>query len=131
MSEFNFKPKRKIKDSSIKSQRQLKVGEELRFLISNVLLKESFYNEHINNNNVTITEVNVSPDLKNAKVFIMPLGGEHQNEVVENLNKVTGRIKKLISSSIKLRQMPKLYFKIDNSFENAKNIENILKNLKK
>jgi ribosome-binding factor A len=61
----------------------------------------------------------------------MPLGGEHQNEVVENLNKVTGRIKKLISSSIKLRQMPKLYFKIDNSFENAKNIENILKNLKK
>ena len=131
MSEFNFKPKRKTKDSSIKSQRQLKVGEELRFLISNVLLKESFYNEHISNNNVTITEVNVSPDLKNAKVFIMPLGGEHQNEVVENLNKVNGRIKKLISSSIKLRQMPKLYFKIDNSFENAKNIENILKNLKK
>ena len=131
MSEFNFKPKRKTKDSSIKSQRQLKVGEELRFLISNVLLKESFYNEHISNNNVTITEVNVSPDLKNAKVFIMPLGGEHQNEVVDNLNKVTGRIKKLISSNIKLRQMPKLYFKIDNSFENAKNIENILKNLKK
>jgi len=131
MSEFDFIPKRKSKDSSVKSQRQLKVGEELRYLISNVLLKETFYNEHISNNNVTITEVNLSPDLKNAKVYIMPLGGEYQNEVVESLNKVSGRIKKLISSSVKLRQMPKIYFKIDNSFENAKNIENILKKIRK
>ena len=131
MSEFDFIPKRKTKDSSVKSQRQLKVGEELRYLISNVLLKETFYNEHISNNNVTITEVNVSPDLKNAKIYIMPLGGKYQHEVVESLNKVSGRIKKLISTSVKLRQMPKIYFKIDDSFENAKNIENILKKIKK
>ena len=43
MSEFDFIPKRKTKDSSVKSQRQLKVGEELRYLISNVLLRETFY----------------------------------------------------------------------------------------
>jgi ribosome-binding factor A len=61
----------------------------------------------------------------------MPLGGKYQYEVVESLNKVSGRIKKLISTSVKLRQMPKIYFKIDNSFENAKNIENILKKIKK
>jgi ribosome-binding factor A len=131
MSEFDFKPKIKIKDSSTKSQRQLKVGEELRYLISNVLLKETFYDEYINNNNITITEVNISPDLKNAKIFIMPLGGENQLEVVDSLNKVSGRIKKLISSNINLRQMPRLNFKIDKSFENAQNIENILKNIKK
>ena len=131
MSEFDFKPKRKVKDGSIKSQRQLKVGEELRYLISNVLLKENFYNEYINNNNITITEVNVSPDLKNAKIFIMPLGGKNQLEAVDSLNKISGRIKKLISSNINLRQMPKLNFKIDKSFENAQNIENILKNIKK
>ena len=131
MSEFSFKPKRKSKDSSIKSQRQLKVGEELRYLISDVLLKETFYNEYINNNNITITEVNISPDLKNAKIFIMPLGGENQLEVVDSLNKVSGRIKKLISTNINLRQMPNFNFKIDQSFENAQNIENILKNIKK
>jgi ribosome-binding factor A len=131
MSEFDFKPKIKIKDSSIKSQRQLKVGEELRYLISNVLLKVTFYDEYINNNNITITEVNISPDLKNAKIFIMPLGGKNQLEVVDSLNKVSGRIKKLISSNINLRQMPKLNFKIDKSFDNAQNIENILKNIKK
>ena len=131
MSEFSFKPKRKSKDSSIKSQRQLKVGEELRYLISDVLLKETFYNEYINNNNITITEVNISPDLKNAKIFIMPLGVENQLEVVDSLNKVSGRIKKLISTNINLRQMPNFNFKIDQSFENAQNIENILKNIKK
>ena len=61
----------------------------------------------------------------------MPLGGKNQLEVVDSLNKVSGRIKKLISTNINLRQMPKLNFKIDKSFENAQNIENILKNIKK
>ena len=131
MNNFDFKSKKNNTKSPYKSQRQLKVGEELRHLISNVLLKETFYDEYINNNNITITEVNISPDLKNAKIFIMPLGGKNQLEVVDSLNKVSGRIKKLISSNINLRQMPKLNFKIDKSFENAQNIENILKNIKK
>ena len=131
MNNFDFKSRRRSKDGSLKSQRQLKVGEELRHLISNILLKVSFYDDFITNNNVTITEVNVSPDLKNAKVFIMPLGGKNQNEVVNSLNKASGKIKKLMSSNINLRQIPKLYFKIDNSFDYAKNIENILNNIKK
>ena len=131
MNNFDFKSRRRSKDGSLKSQRQLKVGEELRHLISNILLKVSFYDDFISNNNVTITEVNVSPDLKNAKVFIMPLGGKNQNEVVNSLNKASGKIKKLMSSNINLRQIPKLYFKIDNSFDYARNIENILNNIKK
>jgi len=131
MNNFDFKSKKNNKKSPYKSQRQLKVGEELRHLISNVLLKETFYDEYISNSNITITEVNVSPDLKNAKVFIMPLGGKNQSEVVDSLNRVNGRIKKLISGNINLRQIPKLHFIIDNSFEYAKNIEDILKNIKK
>ena len=74
MSEFDLIQKSKIKDSSIKSQRQLKVGEELRYLISNVLLKETFYDEYINNNNITITEVNISPDLKKCKNIYYAIG---------------------------------------------------------
>ena len=65
---FDFKLGKKRKDSTIKSQRQLKVGEELRHLISNALHRETFYDEVIESSNITITEVNVSPDLKNAKV---------------------------------------------------------------
>ena len=121
----------KSKNNSTKSQRQLRVGEELRHLISNALLRESFYDPIIDNNTITITEVNVSPDLKNAKVYIMPLGGENKLEVLDSLNKSNGRIKKLISSNINLRQIPKLQFKIDETFEYAKNIENILQKIKK
>ena len=131
VNNFDYKINSKSKNNSTKSQRQLKVGEELRHLISNALLRESFYDQIIENNTITVTEVNVSPDLKNAKVYIMPLGGENKLEVLDSLNKSNGRIKKLISSNINLRQIPKLQFKIDETFEYAKNIENILQKVKK
>ena len=194
VNNFNYKINKKSKDNFTKSQRQLRVGEELRHLISNVLLRETFYDQIIENNNITITEVNVSPDLKNAKVYIMPLGGENKFEVLDSLNKANGRIrklisnallretfydqiivnnhititevnvspdlknakvyimplggenkfevldslnkangriKKLISNNINLRQIPKLQFRIDETFEYAKNIENILQTIKK
>jgi|TARA_S200000501_G_scaffold132151_1_gene124926 ribosome-binding factor A len=131
VNNFDYKINSKSKNNSTKSQRQLRVGEELRHLISNALLRESFYDQIIENNTITVTEVNVSPDLKNAKVYIMPLGGENKLEVLDSLNKSNGRIKKLISSNINLRQIPKLQFKIDETFEYAKNIENILQKIKK
>ena len=108
VNNFDYKINSKSKNNSTKSQRQLRVGEELRHLISNALLRESFYDQIIENNTITVTEVNVSPDLKNAKVYIMPLGGENKLEVLDSLNKSNGRIKKLISSNINLRQIPKL-----------------------
>ena len=127
---FDFKVGKKKKDNTIKSQRQLKVGEELRHLISSVLLRETFYDQIIETNDITITEVSVSPDLKNAKIYVMPLGGKQKLEVVNSLNKVKGRIKKLISSSIMLRQIPKINFILDESFENVKNIDNILREIR-
>ena len=131
VNNFDYKINSKSKNNSTKSQRQLRVGEELRHLISNALLRESFYDQIIENNTITVTEVNVSPDLKNAKVYIMPLGGVNKLEVLDSLNKSNGRIKKLISSNINLRQIPKLQFKIDETFEYAKKIENILQKIKK
>ena len=131
VNNFLFNSNKKHKDSSVKSQRQLRVGEELRHLISNALLRESFYDEYINNNNITITEVNVSPDLKNAKVYVMPLGGKKKLDVLNSLNKATGRLKKIISSNLSLRQTPKLIFKIDETFEYAKKINDIIDKIKK
>ena len=128
---FNFKTKRNKKDSTTQSQRQLRVGEELRHLISNVLHRETFYDSILENNNITVTEVNVSPDLKNAKVYVMPLGGEQKLEVLESLNRIKGYIQKLISSDIKLRQIPRLSFVIDTTFEYANKIDNILHTIKK
>ena len=131
INKFDYEISRKSKDNSIKSQRQLRVGEELRHLISNALLRETFYDQIIENNTITVTEVNISPDLKNAKVYIMPLGGENQSDVLDSLRKANGRIKNLISHKINLRQIPKLQFRIDETFEYARNIENILQKIKK
>ena len=131
VNNFLFNSNKKYKNSSVRSQRQLKVGEELRHLISNALLRSSFYDEHIENNNITVTEVNVSPDLKNAKVYVMPLGGENKADVLNSLDKASGRLKKIISSNISLRQTPKLIFKIDETFEYAKKINDILDKIKK
>ena len=128
---FLFNSNKKFKNNFVKSQRQLRVGEELRHLISNAIIRGSFYDEHIENNNITITEVSVSPDLKNAKVYVMPLGGENKMDVLNSLNKATGRLKKIISSKISLRQTPKLIFSIDESFEHAKKINDILCKIKK
>tara|TARA_B100000575_G_scaffold279826_1_gene268611 strand:- start:69 stop:467 length:399 start_codon:yes stop_codon:yes gene_type:complete len=130
VNNFFFNSNKKYKKSSIKSQRQLKVGEELRHLISNALIRSNFYNEHIRNNNITVTEVNVSPDLKNAKVYVMPLGGENKLDVLNSLNKITGRLKKIVSRNISLRQTPKFIFKIDETFEYAKKINDILDKIK-
>ena len=130
-NKFNFKTKRIKKDNTTKSQRQLRVGEELRHLISNALHRETFYDAVLESNNITVTEVNVSPDLKNAKVFIMPLGGENKIEVLESLNRIKGYIQKLISSEIQLRQIPRLSFVIDTTFEYANKIDNIIKNIRK
>ena len=130
-NKFNFKTKRTKKDNTTKSQRQLRVGEELRHLISNALHRETFYDIVLESNNITVTEVNVSPDLKNAKVYIMPLGGENKIEVLESLNKIKGYIQKLISSEIQLRQIPRLSFVIDTTFEYANKIDNIIKNIRK
>ncbi len=128
---FLFNSIKNSRKNSVKTQRQLKVGEELRHLISSALLRSSFYDEHIDNNNITVTEVNVSPDLKNAKVYVMPLGGENKLNVLNSLNKVTGRLKKIISSNISLRQTPRLTFKIDETFEYAKKINDIIEKIKK
>ena len=121
---FLFNSKKKFNKNSVKSQRQLKVGEELRHLISNALLRENFYDEHIKNNNITITEVNMSPDLKNAKIYIMPLGGKNKNDVLNSLNKVSGRIKKIIStvtvSKISLKYALAKFYLIDLALKGCK-----------
>ena len=63
---------------------------------------------------------------KNAKIYVMPLGGEKKLDVLNSLNKVSGRIKKIVSNNLNLRQTPKLIFKIDETFEYAKKINDIL-----
>ena len=111
----------------MRSQRQLKVGEEMRHTLAMMFMRgDVMWPLDFRAPTITVTEVQVSPDLKNATVFVMPLGGEHLTEVVRYLNSIAGHFRHEIAQKIQLRYTPRLRFQADNSFVYAQHIDNIL-----
>ncbi len=118
-----------MSDNSIKhpSQRQLKVGEELRHAISEIFMREDIYIPDTRKTlQVTVSEVRISPDLRNATVYIMPLGGDGQDNIIEIIDNISGYIRSLISKKIRMKYAPTLFFKLDDLFDKAMEIETIL-----
>src|ERR1700749_3125933 len=104
----------------MRSQRQLRVGEELRHALASVFMGDEVpWPPGFIPPVVTVTEVQVSPDLKNATAFVMPLGGEKLVETVRILNDHAGFYRHEMAQKIELRYAPKLNFKADNSFTYA------------
>ena len=81
----------------------------------------------IETSNITVTEVRMSPDLKTAKVFVLPLGGKNANEVIDILKEFSFIFRKVLSKKISMKFLPKLLFVKDESFEYAEKIENLIK----
>jgi ribosome-binding factor A len=75
---------------------------------------------------ITVTEVRISPDLKNATAFVMPLGGAHATEVVAALQRGAAYMRGLIGRELQLRYVPSLRFTLDTSFDHASRIEALL-----
>jgi ribosome-binding factor A len=95
------------------TQRQLRVGELLKQLLGNLFLKEEVALPSINTRVITVSEVRMSPDLKHAKVFVMPLGGKNSEFVLQSLINNSGLIKKQMSRSWKNKFLPNLHFVLD------------------
>jgi ribosome-binding factor A len=108
------------------TQRQLRVGELLKQLLGNLFLKEEVALLSINTRVITVSEVRMSPDLKHAKVFVMPLGGKNSEFVLQSLINNSGLIKKQISRSWKNKFLPNLDFVLDESFDYAEKIEKLI-----
>jgi ribosome-binding factor A len=108
------------------NQRPLKVGEEIRRAISGIFLRGEVHSIDLFGASITVSEVRVSPDMKNASVFIMPLAGEQKKEKLEALRVAAPEIRYLASKKLKLRYMPKLHFELDNSFDEAQRINILL-----
>jgi ribosome-binding factor A len=108
------------------TQRQLRVGELLKQLLGNLFLKEEVTLPSINTRVITVSEVRMSPDLKHAKVFVMPLGGKNSEFVLQSLINNSGLIKKQMSRSWKNKFLPKLHFVLDESFDYAEKIEKLI-----
>ena len=101
------------------SQRQLRVGEALRHALSEILMRDDFFDPDLVNVPITISEISISPDLSNARVYTMPLGGVNVETVLPALNRLAPLIQSLVAKKVHLRRVPRLRFMLDDSFENA------------
>ena len=108
------------------TQRQLKAGENLKKILARLFLQQEIILPEIDTKLATITEVRVSPDLKYAKVFFMPLAGRETEKYKEILNDNALEIKKIASKQWTAKFMPNLNFVLDESFDYAEKIENLI-----
>ena len=119
---------RSKKNSRTLSQRQLRVGEMIKQALGNIFMKGEAKLPNIETSNITVTEVRMSPDLKTAKAFVLPLGGKNANEVIDVLKEFSFVVRKVLSKKITMKFLPKILFVKDESFDYAEKIENLIKN---
>jgi len=77
---------------------------------------------------LTVTEVRISPDLKNATAFVVPLGGGDLGDTVDVLNRAAGFLRTYVGRNVRLRHVPRLSFQADTSFDEADRIDRVMRN---
>ena len=109
------------------NQRQLRVGEEIRHALSDIFMRGETGDPYLGSVSITVSEVRISPDLKNATAYVMPLGGTNRDVLIDALMKVAPYLRTLVSKKVLLRHAPRIGFRIDNSFDEASRIEELLR----
>lgn len=108
------------------TQRQLRVGETLRHALAEIMERETFKDPDLAGLSITVTEVDPSPDLKQALVFVMRLGGGDMKPVLAGLERVKSFLRREVSKRVKLRYVPDLKFMADTTFDEAQHIDELL-----
>jgi len=109
------------------TQRQLRVGEMIKQSLGQIFLREEAKVPAIETKNITVTEVRMSPDLKNARAYVIPLGGKDAEKTVTILTEFSSRIRKALSKKVEMKFLPKVSFVNDKSFDYAEKIEKLIK----
>ena len=109
------------------TQRQLRVGEMIKQALWMIFIRGEAKLPDLDTKGITVTEVRMSPDLKVAKTFVLPLGGKDAAEVIDTLKEFSFVIRKTLSKKIVMKFLPKLLFVKDESFDYAEKIENLIK----
>ncbi len=99
------------------SQRQLRVGELIRRTISDVLMRGEVHDPDLTRMSITIAEVRVSPDMRVATVYVMPLGGDRRDEAIAALARRKGELRHHVGKATTLKHTPDLRFMIDETFD--------------
>jgi len=108
------------------SQRMLRVGELIRHKLSEMLVRGDIHDDVIAGHSITIPEVRLSPDLKIATVYVMPLGGTDMKPVIEALTRNKKYIRAEVAHTLDLKYAPDLRFREDETFEEATRIDRLL-----
>ncbi len=108
------------------SQRQLRVGETLRHILAEIIERETFRDPALAGITLTVTEVESSPDLKYATVFVTRLGGGDMTEILEGLGRVKSFLRREVSRRVRLRHVPDFHFSADTTFDRADYIDALL-----
>ena len=109
------------------SQRQLRVGELIKQNLGQIFLRDEAKVPSLETKNITVTEVRMSPDLKNARAYVIPLGGKNTESTVKILTEFSYKIRQVLSKKIDMKFLPKVSFIGDQSFDYAEKIENLIK----
>ena len=121
---------RQINDAPF-SQRQLRVGELIKQSLGQIFLREEAKVPSLTTKNITVTEVRMSPDLKNARAYVIPLGGKDTDKAVNILTEFSHLIRKALSKKIDMKFLPKVSFVGDKSFDYAEKIEKLIQGNKR
>ena len=113
------------------SQRQLRVGEMIKQSLGMIFVKNEAKVPNLETNNITVTEVKMSQDLKIAKAYVLPLGGKDADKKIKKLKEYSFLVRKTLSKKIFMKFLPKIIFTKDDSFEYAEKIENLIKQTNK
>ena len=109
------------------SQRQLRVGELIKQSLGQIFLKDEAKVPILETKNITVTEVRMSADLKNARAYVIPLGGKNTEKAVDILTEFSPSIRKALSKKVNMKFLPKVSFVSDKSFDYAEKIEKLIK----
>ena len=109
------------------SQRQLRVGELVKQNLGEIFIRNEAKIPSINTKVITVTEVRMTPDLKTARAYVIPLGGEDMSLTVSILTEYAHLVRKALSKKLDIKFLPKLAFVEDKSFEYAEKIERLIK----
>ncbi|MBR72884.1 MAG: ribosome-binding factor A [Rhodospirillaceae bacterium] len=120
--------KKKSKKAGM-TKRQLRVGELIRGALVDVLSKNSLYDPIFEEVSITVCEVRPTPDLRVARVFVLPLGGGQEEDVIEALTRASLYLRSEVTKLIRLKFSPELRFELDHTFEYAKRIDNLLEDV--
>jgi ribosome-binding factor A len=115
------------KENRSPGQRQLRVGEEIRHLLAELLERGNMRDPDLRGASITVTSVDVSPDLRNATAFVMPLGGQDEVRLMAAMRRAAPWFRARVGGRAGLRHAPEIRFELDRTFDEADRIDALLR----